>query len=532
MADALTDAIKIAKSPRPQADNPLARRSNARMNIENRNEREATLRAVHDAYDANFGKYDDPQPVMRKAPTQYLEQPGRISVNILKLFIDAISVSYDEPPQRVYYRNGERVEGDDPVVKALNKQHAAADFDRFMGQIDRWLRLFGNTVARPRWDEEAQQLVYLAYPSYCVRVVENALNPRAPRAVALLGYYNGVDDSGLPKIEETAEVWTPDTYVELKNGEEVMRADLASPEYRYEFMPLVHCFDSPPFGGQGRYYVPAMGWPLAQQNQRLNEDYISQYAYATLMQAIGIMVVKGQIEGELIISPGRAIHFPNAEDGSMLSSVAQNASLNDFRECINFIIDLLRETYGIPKSMLNAEVSSSGQAIIQASAPLAEIRKHRQGLFSKIETDLLRATLQELRGRADGFDYNLNPMEWEVSLVYPDPAANMSTNDRVLLDQHLVGMGVLTPAEILMREKPGQFDTVEQAEEWIEAHQPEKEEEDAGEVEAEGNPYKVVKRGDEFCVVKADGSKTMKCYQSREEAMDYFKALEANVKET
>lgn len=477
--DALSEALKLAKIPRGQGGNPFARKVNGRFDIRNMTEREATLAAVHDLYNAEFGKYDDPQPVVAKRPEEYLEQPGRISVNILKLYVDTLSVNYDNPPQRVYYRNGERVGADDPVLSALNKQLAGADYDRFMGQLDRWMRLFGNVVVRPFWDADNKQLTFQMYPSYCVRVVENAKNPRIPLATVLIGGAYAMNPDGSTEVTQTAEVWAGDAFqqVEVKAGgkgtTEGTPVSISAAEYNYNFPPLVHCFDSPPFGGSGRYYVHSIGWPLAQQNQRLNEDYFSQYIYAALMQAIGITVVKGAFAGELVFSPGRAIHFPNGEDGSGIQSVAQNASLADFQAAIQFMLDVIRESYGIPASLLNAEVSSSGQAIIQASAPLAELRGHRQPLFNKIETDLLRATIQELRGRAEGFAIGLDPMEWEVALNYPDPRASLSVTDQIAKDKHLMSVGAITAAEIAMRENPGQFDSLEEAKAATETNKPE-----------------------------------------------------------
>lgn len=471
-------AIKLAALGRAKPSNPFARKRNAKFNITDRDERESTLCAVHDCYEGRFGEYDDPQPAAAKKPGKYLEQPGRISVNILKLFIDILAVSYDEQPSRVYYRNGERVDEDSTtedgkIVEALNKRLQEADQNRFMGVLDRWMRLFGNTVARPIWDEDNQVLVFHAYPAYCVRVIENPLNPRAPLATVLLGHKQTINDKGEPEQVETAEVWTADEMIQLEGGKEVGRHDYTDSSINYQFNPLVHCFDTPPFGGRGIYFVNAPGWSLAQQNQRINEDYISQYIYAVLMQAIGILVVKGDAP-ELVIGPGSAVNFPNVDDQSGITSVAQNADLAAFKDAIEFIFDLIRETYGIPRSVFTADVSSSGQAIIQASAPLAELRSARQPIFDTIENALLQSTLQELRGRAEEFPMTLEPAEWSVSLNYADIRANVSVPDEIAKDQHLLAIGVLTPAEILMREKPGQFDTIEDAEKWINEHKPEK----------------------------------------------------------
>ena len=43
----------------------------------------------------------------------------------------------------------------------------------------------------------------------------------------------------------------------------------------------------------------------------------------------------------------------------------------------------------------------------------------------------------------------------------------MAVNDQINLDNHRRGLGILTPAEKLRRERPDEFDTVEQAVEFL-----------------------------------------------------------------
>jgi hypothetical protein len=47
----------------------------------------------------------------------------------------------------------------------------------------------------------------------------------------------------------------------------------------------------------------------------------------------------------------------------------------------------------------------------------------------------------------------------------------------------------------------------------------------------EGNPYRVIKRGSKFCVIKKDSGATVKCHATRGEALAHFRALEANVED-
>lgn len=477
-ANLQTDAIKLAKMARGEAVQPFARRNNGKFAFHQMGQREGTLAAVHDIYNGMFGLYKDPQSATKNRPEEYNEQPGRMAVNILKLFVDLLSVSYNEPPNRVYYRDGERVAPDDPVVAALGEVHKETDYNQLLKMLDIYMRLFGNTVVRPVWDADNMELVYHVHPGYCVRIVPNIKNPRRPWATVLMGELPEMGNDGAQEKVQTSEVWLPDKYLFLKGSSIEEEVDLRSAEFRYDFSPLVHCFDKPPFGGKGDYWVESPGWSLAQQNVRLNEDYFSQYGYAVLMQAIGILEVRGQIEGELVVGPGRAVHFPDSERPDGINYVTAGASLMDFQDAIKFFIDTLRESYGIPAQMLNADVDSSGAAIIQANAPIAELRDARQPIFDRLECELLRSTLQELRGRHPDFPVEIDPMAWDVAVVYTDQQVAQSVQDSIAKDNHLLGLGVLTAGEVAMREKPGQFDTPEEAEAWVAANQQKQAEQD------------------------------------------------------
>jgi len=60
---------------------------------------------------------------------------------------------------------------------------------------------------------------------------------------------------------------------------------------------------------------------------------------------------------------------------------------------------------------------------------------------------------------------------------------------------------------------------------------PPPEEEVPPEAIVEGNPYHVIRRGSRYCVERSDTGERMKCYATKKEALDYFRALEANVED-
>ncbi len=121
--------------------------------------------------------------------------------------------------------------------------------------------------------------------------------------------------------------------------------------------------------------------------------------------------------------------------------------------------------------MLSVETDASGAAIIQANGPVAEIRKARAKVFRNIERDLLRAILYVVRGHVDGIPADIDPMAWDVSVYYEQPQASASVQDQIALENHDIDLGITTPAEVLMRRRPDAFDTLEDAQAFIDENQ-------------------------------------------------------------
>lgn len=481
--------------------------------------REAWLQAVLDLYDSKWVSFIDPMP--GESYSEAMQRPGRFNINHLRQFISAWSATYTEDPVRVFYKNGTRLEADDPFVKALQDMYRDGCVNEAMNEVDGLLRLVGNAVLRPLYDEASSELVVHNYASPNVRVVENPRNPARPFATVLLGYTVKRNSEGASRKTEVAEVWTESGYWLLSGGGVTEAVPLDDKP------PLVHCFDARPTNETG-YFVECPGPDLAQITNILNNDFYGQLGYTTLMQGFGVTQVFGHDGKELKIGPGRAIAFSG--DQTLRQGVefaTSNAPLQDWVAIINAIVDKVQQVYGIPKSMLEVQTDASGAAIVRANAPLSEIRKARQKTFRKIETDFLRAMLRETRGRVDGIQGSINPDDYDVSVRYIEPDLALSTQDRINKDKHMLELGVLTPAQILMRERPDEFDTLEQAEEYLnEQTQTEAPPEAEGVLE-EGNPYRIEKDGNEFIVVKISDGKVMGRHPTRDKATAQFRALEA-----
>lgn len=457
-------ALTLAKADRGQQAHPFSRRNNGRWAFFDDQQREAVLHAVHDIYNYNFALHGDPMPAERTRPEEYADRPGRLSINHMRRWLEIWAVTYGAEPSRVIYRDGERLGDSDPIVAAIQELYREADVDCVLADVDKDLYLYANEVLRPYWDEDHQELVIHTHKSFDVRVIPNRTNPRKPWATVLLGDDMELGQDGAYEKVPCAEVYLPGEWQYIKGSAIQEREALDIPP------PLVHCFNANPTLRSG-YWLEACGVPLAALTVRLSEDGYGPFFESLLMQAIGTMQIFGAVQGGVEIGPKRAMHFPDPESGARAEYIQSGADLMGFQDGLKFLMDTIRESFGIPQSMLSVETDASGAAIIQANGPVAEIRKARSKVFRTIERDLLRAVLYVTRGRVDGIPGDLDPQAYDVSVYYEQPQASASVQDQIALEDHDIELGITTPAEILMRRRPDAFDTVEDAQAFIQENQ-------------------------------------------------------------
>ncbi len=449
-------ALAIAAAPRGVVTQPFARRNNGRWAFFDDQHREATLHAVSDVYSDLTALHNDPMPAEVSRPEEYYDRPGRVAVNHLRRWVDLWAATYSQEPSRVFYRGGVRLDKADPLVVTLNRLYRDAEVNSVLERLDKDLYLYGTAVLRPWWDDDNAELVVHEYQAFNVRVVQNRLNPSRPWATILLGSEREPGRDGAYQRVAVSEIYTPDEWMYVRGSTVVDRAPLPGD-------PLVHCFNQTPTLTEG-YWCHAPGVALAALTVRLSEDGYSQFFHALLMQAVAQAVMHGNVQGQLELGPGRAVHFPQADDGSRLEYVAPNADLAGFQQGIEWLVQVIRETHGIPQSMLDVHTDASGAAIVQANGPVAELRQRRMKVFRRIETDLLRSIIAVSRGRVEGISGTVDPAEFDVAVRFEAPQASASVQDTIAQETHDLTYGLVTPAELLMRRKPDEFDTIEDAE--------------------------------------------------------------------
>ena len=456
----LEQALVLAKAGRVMSSQPFQRRRQGRWFFEDMQQREGVVGAIFELdRGESFSHIDNlPGQTIREAQ----EAPGRIWINHLKNWVTLWAATYTQEPTRTFFRKGKRLQDDDPIVHDIQERYRQAQVDEVMRETDRDLRLGGNVVLRPWFDQDHDELVIHRYVSQCIRVVENLNNPRRPPATVLLGCRLDRDSFGSATRIDLAEIWTEDGLTRLVDGAVVNQEELAT-----KIVPLVHAFDKQPDNTTG-YFVQGPGLELASLTATLNNDYYSQMGNVLLLQGHGVAMSFGAGESNLTLGPGRYVAFsgdPDVRQG--IEYASPSAPLDDWREIITYLVDIIRETHGIPKSMLSVDFAASGAAIVQANAPLAEMRTQRMKTLRRVENELLRATVAVLEAHDGTFPSGTDPREFSVTVNFGRPSITQSTPDRIAFDNHLIQHGVITPAEILMREKPDEFDTVEGADEFM-----------------------------------------------------------------
>lgn len=440
--------------------------------------RAAHIMAAYEWYEGRTIPHIDPMP--GETPQEARERAGRIFINWFARIVDLRCSTYDaEPARTLYTRDGNRWRkvDDENLVCAVNELYDEAGVDEALSLADKDRFIGGNTILRPLWDADASEMVIHSYTSPQIRVVENKVNPRRPWATVLIGRDRVLQKDISIENRDVAEIWEANRLTMLPGGGSEPITN----------NPLVHLFERPPTNRTG-YYTPAPGVSLCEATHRFDQDFLGQYGNILLLQGFGQPVLHGVGERQkIVIGPNRAIQFsgdPERREG--LEFPSPNAPLADWLESLKFYVDQIRESCGIPSSMIDVQNDASGRAIIQANAPTVEMRAARLKTFRKTEVELLRALLYEASaGGFPGIPSNINPEDFTVAVSYAPSAASVAVGDRVMQEKHDLEIGITTPARLLFRREPDMFDSEADAQAWIDANI--EEQEDSPEVPAENN---------------------------------------------
>lgn len=471
----------LATAGRAIPKNPFGRAPETnRVTYADMQVREGNLLAVLEVYDQKLGLHAELFEGQQDSGTIETDDClGRIDITYLNTYADKLAGLYAiQEPKRTYFYKGEEVAFDSPqaaIVERLEGVYEEGGVNETLRLSDVYAVLCGNCAIQSYYDSKRKRVIFNLYPSPYVRVAENTEDPSMPEGVVLWGCdYERASTDGFARAEvvSTANAWRMD-------GDSVQFARFRGERINggwqrlaaLDRIPVTHVFDAKPEPRTG-YYIPSRGMLLCSQTMVLNNDYLATLGQACIMQGFSVMVVKGlRGDAKLVVGPSRPIRFddPDSDLDQDVYFAQPSAPIAEMLDTIRGLIAEVERSHGIPAAALSVESDASGAAIIQANGPLAEIRNMRKPLFRPVETQLLRNTLAVLNAFEEGFDCG-DPDDWRVYVDYERANASASVQETVTLDQHLVSIGALSPAEIAMREKPGAFATLEEAQAYVAAN--------------------------------------------------------------
>jgi hypothetical protein len=453
----LLDIERLAKQERSEPGRAFFTRQFGQVAYREMSMREGLLSAVLEIYRGNTGNYIDPYPA--ETEVQARNKVGRIQFNLLMSFMNKWNTLYTEEPTRVFEYDGVRLKEDDKRAEVLSEQYRKAHVNDIMEQADTFMRLTGVVALRPWFDADNDELVTHCYTANNIRVIQNPNNPKRPYGIALVGQYKKEESDGGAILVDQAEFFTAEK-AGVVNGSKTTIVDLETEE-----MPVAFGWEKYPTNKTG-FYVDCPGPALAAIDRLIANDFTSHYGFVTIMQGFGIPVTWGMQKGQLFkIGPGETIDFDGDPDTKEDFDFRNpNAPLEEIGKVISQLIDWARETYDIPKSMLDASMTSSGVAQVEANAPLGWLRQKRAKQLRPLEQHFCQRTADVLiaSGKLDG-----DPKLYGVSVFYPESKVSQSTNDQLARDKFELETGLTTRAVIYMRDNPDQFDTEEEAEKFL-----------------------------------------------------------------
>lgn len=467
-------ALTLAKKSSAPVANPFTAAQYGRWVYDDFGVREGLLSQVLKVWRNEIGDFTDPMP--GETPLEALTRPGQLPINHLPEWVRQVCQTYREPPTRTLYYKGEAVGEGHPqeeLAESFLKRYDQAAINLTMEKVDALMYLVGNAALVPFFDVDNDELVFHCYPSNQVRVVNNRNNPRRPKATVLVGSDVARDANGMAEQYGVAQAWLPSGEVlYIERGKVVKRETFQGPT------PVVHFFETSP---DDDYYVHAPGLSLAGMAMVLINHFYDQAGFLTVMQAHSTLVVKGlDPKAKVTVGPGRAMSFPADTSGGESGGetrdayfIQPNAAISDCIDFLEWAIKRIERTNSIPDAMYEAN-EASGKARVEAKQPLMEYRKRRFELFRRPETDVLRATMWQLkRANVEGFR-DIAPADWDVVATYPAMETPIDVQDRIALEKHDLDNGLRTRGQIIMARNPEKFATPEEAE----ASVPEKESDD------------------------------------------------------
>lgn len=445
MSDAFTKALSLAleqTSPGRHAGQPTLSRPDqlhALYTETGDSARRAQARFLWDMYCGDQLRYITRLPF--ESAAEFLRRPHKQFLNVTRVIIDVLSQLYRRPVER-------NIDADAGLAKRIQRAWDRNPLDRLLLSVDRLTRLQGVTAVRVSYEEG--EVRYWPWPAHRLVVLPDFNRPDQPAAVIAFAAGDG----------SLAHVWTGSRVSTVAGGR-----ILSEQEHGLGCVPFAFVHDSLPVEG---FWTEGRGRVVAYSNAEFNAK-LSELAHTVAMQGFGVMeIVNPDPAQEIAIGPARAISFSVSGDEPFgVNFKSPNAPIRDLIEDLEFLLRTLLKTQRIPESVLSVNVGAnvSGVSILAQQTPVLEDRIERQQVFRGFEQQLLDVTCAVLREH-EGLRGEAN-----VRVNYPEPQLELSATERMHVDDWRLRQGMTTPWELMRRDDPDAYPTIEAAREAWRANQ-------------------------------------------------------------
>ena len=397
---------------------------------------------------------------------EFLDRPGKTTMNITRRVIDALSKLYHKPPTREFTDD----ESEDDAVETpgsarhqeqqdrLNAVWGNKLFNPTMIDVDRFTRLLGTVAIRPIYDPAIKGKVRLwLFMSHQLRVIPHPTKPWRPAAVIERIHPFG-KDPGL-----VINVWTDEHYVMLKGSKVTVE--------RHGLGRIPHVFSKDGMSWNS-FFVEGRGRSLCEPNAVMNND-LTDLEEIKQMQGFSVMeVINADDADDIRVGPRQMFKF-TVKDKDLPFGVnfkSPSAPLGELRADIESQVRHILMTNNVPPAAIGAAIderSLSGEAIRAAMQPVVDDLEERAEMFEPVEWDLSDSMLRIIAKHEPAFIYAPKEDRPEFEVEYQKLSLPKSTQAKVTQDDFDIAQGRETPASTMRRDNPDKFPTHEKAvEQW------------------------------------------------------------------
>lgn len=405
---------------------------------------------------------------------EFLDRPGKATLNVTRLVIDALSKLYHKPPLREF-------KAEEGTPEAAAQEHLSERlaevwgnklFNQTMIHVDKMTRLLGTVAVRPIYDPDIPGKVRpWVFMSHQLRVIPDPLRPWRPAAVIERVHpFENMKRRGQLNVN----VWT-DRHVVNISGQEV-----TVEEHQLGRIPHVFCRDDLSFNS---YFVEGRGRDLCEPNAVMNND-LTDLEEIKQMQGFAVMQIVNPSEDDIRISPRTVVRFDDQDKETPygVEFKTPEAPLDELRNGISNQIKDILMVNNVPVAALGAQIdkrSLSGTAIRAAMQPITDDLEERERIFEPIEADLADSILRVVARHEQGFTYQEPVQEaivtegggsesvtaWVVpdgrkvafDVKYKPLSFPSDTRDQIAQDDFDIAQGMETPASIMRRRDPDAY---------------------------------------------------------------------------